>query len=125
MRLSTTTVRERAREIDRAVEMERAVGVDVDIKRLKISRAIEDADVAGLYKVIGDDDVFLIRGDLNVVGSDGGLNFIGVVEPFDVVEVGDVERGDVVAFCDCDCRGRRRRISDKIRRWDQKKKCLQ
>lgn len=124
MRLSTTTVRERALEIDRAVEMKRAVRVDVDIKRLIIAHGIENADVAGLHKVIGDDDVFLIGSDFNVVRADGGLQFVGVVEAFDVVEVGDVERGDVVGSCECDCRGRGQMVSDKIGRWDQKKKCL-
>lgn len=79
MGLGATTVREGAREINRAVEMERAVRVDVDVKSLKVSRGVDETDITSLHKVVGDDDVFLVRGDFDVVGTDGGLVFVRVV----------------------------------------------
>lgn len=106
MGFSATTVGERAGEIDRAVETERAVGFDVDVKGFEVSRGVDETDVAGLHKVVGHDNVFLVRSDFDVVGADGGLELIGVIKALDVVEVGDVERGDVVARCDRDCEAR-------------------
>jgi len=40
--------------------------------------------------------VLLVGRHLEVVGADGRLNLIRVVEPLDVVEIADVERGNVV-----------------------------
>lgn len=111
MRLSATAVAESTREIDRAVEMQRAVGLDVDVLSLEVGRGIDKADVARLHKVVGDDDVFLIGGDFDVMRADDGLVFVGVVEALDVVEVGDVERGDVVGGCEGDCgKGEKRKV---------------
>lgn len=116
--LCATTVGVRAGKIDRAAEMERAVRIYVDIKRFEIGRGVDEADVAGLHKVVGDDNVFLIGGDFDVVGADGGLDFIGIIKALDVVEVGDVERGDVVGRCERDCRSERAKVSDGIIGWD-------
>jgi hypothetical protein len=44
--------------------------------------------------------VLLIWGDFNILRTDGGLTFIGVVESFDVVEIRDAESGDVVVGCE-------------------------
>lgn len=107
MRLCAATVRERAGEIDRAVEIERAVGVDVDVKGFEVSRGVDETDVAGLHKVVGDHNVFLVRSDFDVVRADGGLEFVGVVEALDVVEVGDVQRGNVVGRGQRDCEARK------------------
>jgi hypothetical protein len=47
--------------------------------------------------------VLLVGSDLDVVGSDGGLILIGVVEALDVVEVGDIEGSNVVGGGESDC----------------------
>lgn len=99
MRLRTTAVRELAREIDRAVEVEATVVLNVDVQSLEVSGSVDDADVAGLHEVVGDDDVFLVGRDFDVVRAEGGLVGVRVVEALDVVEVGDVEGGDVVGCC--------------------------
>lgn len=96
MRLGTTTVGKVDWQVDGAVEVEGAVFVDVDVQSLEIGGRVNDADVTGLDEVIGDDDVLLIGSDLDVMGADGGLDSVGVVETLDVVQIGDVERSDVV-----------------------------
>ena len=105
MRLRATTVGEFPSEVDGTVEAERAIVVDVNVQRLEVCGSVDDTDVAGLHEVIGDDDVLLVGSDLDVVGSDGGLILIGVIEALDVVQVGDVEGSDVVGGGegDCDC----------------------
>lgn len=90
MGLSATTVSERAGEIDCTVEMKRAVGIDVDIKTFVVSRSVDKADGAGLHKVVGDNNMFLVGRYFDVVGADGGLEFIGIIKALDVVKVGDV-----------------------------------
>lgn len=40
--------------------------------------------------------MLLVRSNLDVVRSDGGLVLIGVVKALDIVQVADVEGGDVV-----------------------------
>lgn len=99
MRLRPAPARIRSREVDGAVEVQRPVGVDVDVQTLVVGGCIDEADVARLQEVVGDDDVFLVRGHFDVVGADGRLDFGRVVEAFDVGEVRDVEGGDVVAGC--------------------------
>lgn len=74
-------------KIDAAVEMKASVGVDVNIQRLEISWCVDESDIACLDKVIGDDDVFLVGRDLDIMWADGGLNLIWVVETLDVVQV--------------------------------------
>lgn len=96
MRLGTTTVGKLAAEVDAAVEAQAAVVEDVDVQRVEISRGVDEADLAGLHEVVGDGDVLLVGGDLDVVRADGGLVLVGVIEALDVVEVADVEGGDVV-----------------------------
>lgn len=97
MRLPPAAVRIRPREVDAAVEVQAPVGVDVDVERLEVRRSINKADLTRLDKVVGHDDVLLVGRDLDVVRADGGLGFVWVVETLDVAQVGDVERGDVVA----------------------------
>lgn len=100
MRLPSSAVRIRPREIDAAVKVQAPVGVDVDVERLEVRGGVDEADLARLDKVVGDDDVLLVGRDLNVVRADGGLGFVRVVEALDVAQVGDVERGDVVCSGD-------------------------
>jgi len=103
MRLRPTTVRKLLSEVDRPVKAERAVLIDINVQRLEVGWSVDDANVAGLHEVIGDDDVLLVGSDLDVVRSDSRLVFIGVVEALDVVQVGDVEGGDVVGGGEGDC----------------------
>lgn len=97
MGLSSTTGLVEVGEVDGAVEAQGAVVLDVDVEGLEVSGGVDDADIAGLDEVVGDDEVLLVGGDLEVVGTNGGLDDVGVVEALDVVEVGDVEGGDVVS----------------------------
>jgi hypothetical protein len=103
VRLRATTVGELPSKIDGAVEPERAIIVDVNVQRLEVGGSVDDTDVTGLHEVIGDDDVLLVGSDLDVVGSDGGLILIGVVETLGVVQVGDIEGGNVVGGGESDC----------------------
>lgn len=103
VRLRATTVGEFPGEVDGAVKAERAIIVDVNVQRLEVGRSIDDTNVTGLHEVVGDDYVLLVGSDLDVVGSDGGLILIGVVEALDVVEVGDIEGSNVVGGGESDC----------------------
>ena len=103
VRLRANTVGEFPGEVDGAVKAERAIIVDVNVQRLEVGGSVDDTDVTGLHEVIGDDDVLLVGSDLDVVGSDGGLILIGVVEALDVVEVGDIEGSNVVGGGESDC----------------------
>lgn len=105
MRLGASAVGKLLGEVDESVEAERAILFDVNVKRLEIGRSVDDTDVAGLHKVVGNDDVLLVGSDLDVVGSDGRLVLFGVVEALDVVQVGDVEGGDVVGGGESDWYG--------------------
>lgn len=102
MRLSTAAVGELIQEIDGAAKMEGSVRVDVNVQRLIIGGRVEDADVARLHKVVGHHDVFLVRRDLDVMRANGGLVVVRVIQPFDVVQIGDVEGRDVVGRCEGD-----------------------
>lgn len=56
--------------------------------------------IASLDEVAENEQVLLIGRDLDVVGTDDGLNFIRVVKALGVVKVGDVQGSDVVASSD-------------------------
>lgn len=99
VRLGTTTVRKLAAEVDAAVKAEAAVIVNVDVQGVEVGRGVDEADLAGLHEVVGDSDVLLVGGYLDVVRADGGLVLVRVVEALDVVEVADVQGGDVVGGC--------------------------
>lgn len=96
MGLGTTTALVEVGEVDSAVEAQGTVLLDVDVQGLEVGGGVDDADLAGLDEVVGDDKVLLVGGDLEVVGTDGGLDGVGVVETLDVVEIRDVKGGDVV-----------------------------
>ena len=97
VRLRATSVRKVLREIDAAIEVQAAVIVKVNVQRAIIGGRIDQTDLARLEEVIGDEQMLLVGGDLQQMGADGVLDFLGVVEADGVAEVGDVEGGDVVA----------------------------
>jgi len=83
-------------EVNGTVEVQRSITVDIDVQGFEVSRSVDQSDVAGWYKVIGNDGVFLIRCNLDIMRADGGLYLIWIVETLDIVEVGGVEGRDVV-----------------------------
>lgn len=96
MRLGATTALVEVGEVNGAVEAQGTVLLNVNVKGLEVGRGVDDADLTGLDEVVGDDKMLLVGGDLEVVGTDGGLDGVGVIETLDVVKVGDVEGSDVV-----------------------------
>jgi hypothetical protein len=52
--------------------------------------------ISSLNKVSSDEEVLLIRRDLDVVRSNDGLLLIGIIKTLDVIKVRDVKSGDVV-----------------------------
>ena len=91
-------------KLDEAIKLEPAVGQDVDPLALEVGGGVDDADVAALDEVVGHEQVLAVRADLDVVRADDALVRVRVVQALDVVEVGDVERGDVVGGCEGDWR---------------------
>lgn len=96
MRSRPSSVRKLRLKINCAVESQPSIWQDINIQGLVIGRGIDESDLAGLHEVIGYDDVFLVGRYFDVMGADGGLDFVGVVKALDGVEVADVEGGDVV-----------------------------
>lgn len=96
MRLRSTTVRKLLAKVNSPVEAEASILIEVNVQRLEVSRGVDQTNLASLYEVIGDHDMLLIWGHLDIVGSDSGLVFVGVIQTLDVVEVADVQCGDVV-----------------------------
>lgn len=94
--LGATAVGKLLAKVDGPVEVQAAVIEDVDVQRLEVGRRVDDADLARLHKVVGDEEVLLVGGDLDVVRANGRLVLVGVVQALDVVQVADVEGGDVV-----------------------------
>ena len=90
VRLSTTTVGELLAEVDSPVKAQATIIIDIDVQRLEVSRGIDDADLAGLNKVIGDHEVLLVRSDLDIMRTHGGLVLVGIIQALDVVQVADV-----------------------------------
>lgn len=103
MRFCSSAIGVRPGEIDRAVEVQGTVRVDVDVQRLEVGRGVDQANIAGLHKVVGDDDVLLVRSDFDVMRANGRLSLVRVVEALRVAQVRDVECGDVVGRCECRC----------------------
>ena len=100
MRLSSAPVSVGAGEVNASIEVQRSIGIDVDIQSLEVRGCVDIADVASLDKVVGDDDVLLVGSHLDVVRPYGWLVLVWVVQALWIVKVGDVERGDVVCSCD-------------------------
>ena len=89
-------------KINTAIEMQTAIRIDINIQRAVISRCVDEPNIAGLNKVICDNDVLLIWCDLDVVRSDSWLSNGRIIETLDVGEVADVEGGDVVVCSECE-----------------------
>lgn len=53
--------------------------------------------IASLDEVTGNEQVLLVRRDLDVVGADDGLLLVGVVEALRVIKIRDIDSGDVIA----------------------------
>ena len=96
VRLSSTTVGKLLAEVNGSVERKTSILLEIDVKSLKVSRGVDDTNLAGLHEVIGDNQVLLIGSDLNIVGADGGLVLIGVIKALNVVQVADVKGSNVV-----------------------------
>ena len=97
VRLRTTSVRKVLREVDAAIEVQATIVIDIDVQRAVIRGRVDQPDLARLEEVISDDEMLLVGGEFQEMGADGVLDLLGVVETDGVVEVGDVEGGDVVA----------------------------
>lgn len=100
VRPAAATLRELSQEVDAAVEAQAAIFKDVNPLRLEVRRSVNNADIPSLDEVVGDKQVLLIRADLDVVRTDNALLAIGVIEALNVVEIRDIESGDVVADCE-------------------------
>lgn len=96
VRLSSSPVAVLLIEVDGAVEVERAVLLNIDPLRLEVGGRIDDGDGTRLQEIVGDQEMLLIWSDLDVVWSDNALALVGVVETFDVVEVGDIQGRNVI-----------------------------
>ena len=99
----SSAVGKRSREIDGAVEVERAVGLQIDVQRFEVCGRVDEPDVFGLQEVVGHDEVLLVGSDFDVMWAYGRLDLVGIVEAFDILEVGDVKGGDVVGCRQGDC----------------------
>jgi len=119
MGLGSSISREIGIEVNGTVEVQRSIKVNIDVQSFEVSRSVDKSDVAGLHKVIGNNDVFLIRCNLDIMRADGGLHLIWVIETLDIIKIGDVEGRDVVGggagevskftvFCDIGARYVRR-----------------
>lgn len=96
VRLSSTTVGELLAEVNGAVEGKASILLEINVKRLEVSRGVDDTNLASLDEVIGDNQVLLVGSDLDVVGSDGGLVLIRVIKTLDVAQVTDIQGSNVV-----------------------------
>jgi hypothetical protein len=101
VRLRTPTILKLLAEVNSSVKGETAILVQIDIERLEVSRSIDNTDLACLDKVICDNQVLLVRRDLDIVRSYCGLVLIWIIETFDVVQVADVQRDNVVCCGKC------------------------
>lgn len=98
--LPSTPIGIRSREVDASVEVQRPIGIDVNIQSLVISRCVDIADLASLHEVVGDDDVLLVGSNFDVVRPYAWLNLVRIVQALWVVKVGYVQSGDMVRSCD-------------------------
>lgn len=94
--LTAAAVLEFLAEIDRTVEGNTAIIIDVDVLCFEIGWNVDNTDLPRLHEVIGDDDVLLIRRHLNVVRANDGMHLVGIIETLDVVEVANVQSSDMV-----------------------------
>lgn len=96
VRLGSTAVGELLVKVNGSVERQASILLEVNVKSLEVSWGVDDSDVTGLDKVIGNNQVLLVGSDLDVVGSNSRLVLIRVIETLDVVQVANVQSGNVV-----------------------------
>jgi hypothetical protein len=96
MRLRAPTIFKLLAEVNGPIERKTSILVQIDIKRLEVSWSIDYTNLSSLDKVIRDNQVLLVGSDLDIVRSDSRLVFVWIIETLDVVQVTDVESGDVI-----------------------------
>lgn len=96
MRLCASALTKLARKVDRAVEAQGAVIQNINVLRLEVGGGIDNTDIARLHEVVGDEQVLLVRRDLDVMRADDGLVLIRVIQTLHVAQVADVQRRDMV-----------------------------
>lgn len=99
MWLPPAAVAEFSCKIDVSVKVKAAIRVNIYIERFEVCWCVDDPNVARLDEIVCDHDVFLVWGNFDVMGANGRLNFIGIVQTFGIVQVGYVEGGDVIGCC--------------------------
>lgn len=104
MRLRASTISELLREVDRTIEVQATISIDINIQGFEISWRIDQTNLASLHEVVSDYDVFLIRRDFDIMRSDSWLDGGWIVEALDVGQVANVKRGDMVSGCKCEVR---------------------
>lgn len=97
--LSSASVGKLGGEVDAAVETQAAIRKDINPLRLKIGRGVDDTNLAGLNKIIGNQQVLLIRTDLQIMWTNDTLILIRVIQSLDVVKIRNVKCCDMVADC--------------------------
>jgi hypothetical protein len=80
--------------------MQATIVVNINVQCLIVGWCIDESDLSSLHKVVGDNNVLLVWRDLDVVGPDGWLDSVRVIQALDVVEVRDVESSDVICGCE-------------------------
>ena len=83
-------------ETDGAIEAQPNIRLNINVLCVEVRRRIDKLDVSSLRKVIRDDDVLLIGSDLDIMRADNRLVLIRIIEALDVVQIRDIEGGDVV-----------------------------
>lgn len=113
MWLRTPTFRELLGEVNGPVEAQASIRSDIDVQSLEVCWGVYDAYIASLHEVVGDDDVFLIWCDLDIlcmilalssldqgivtyVRTDCWLDLIWIIQSLDVIEVRDIESSDMI-----------------------------
>jgi hypothetical protein len=114
---TATALGEDVVEVNATVEAERTVVENIDPVALVVTRGVEDADVAGFDEVTGDEEVLLVRGELDVVRAwnwsviaspnsrhhvngkltNNTLVLVRIIETLGVLQVRNIDCSDVVA----------------------------
>lgn len=97
---STATISKLLREVNGAVELKAAIVQNIKVESFEICWNIDNTNIAGLDKVIGDEKMLLIRRHLYVVRADCWLVLIRIIEALNIVQVADIEGGNVVSLAD-------------------------
>lgn len=85
MRFPPTAISELLCKIDGSAKVKAAIRIDVNVQRFEVCRRVDNPNVARLNEIVRYHDMFLVWGDFDVMGPNGRLNFVRVVETFGVV----------------------------------------